>query len=407
MPSWMIMAVEAPLVLSWLATRPMELTSIAAFGVFHSMGLLLEAPVLMLLPTATQLANGPKSAAAVHRHALVMISVALVVATLTTAVPSLRQWILAAGLGLSGDVLAICSVILPSLILWPAAIGYRRVLQGILLANKQSRAIAHASFFRFAGIAVTLMSGSVAGGLPALWAAAALICGVCCETLYTAWSVWRVGFWRHGQEGEDIPVSFSAFLRLFLPLSTSVMASLALPGCITAIIARSYDPVLSLAIFPVVHGFGFFFRAVGLAMQEVFIVGMKEGAQTRSAVDALHWAFVLILVLLLGIIGLTPLARLIFEHLMHLDAPFAAQAATTFVYAIPYPVLTLALSRERARRITTKTNFLIVPATVLEVALSLAIMSALTFGAYLNAASAAMIGLGLGRFCALVFLAWI
>ena len=91
-------------------------------------------------------------------------------------------------LGLSEDVATAARPAMQLLLLWPAAIGLRRFLQGVLIRHGYTRHITWGTMFRLATLTVTMAVGVWFGGLPgAALGGLAMVLSVIIEAVVIAW----------------------------------------------------------------------------------------------------------------------------------------------------------------------------------------------------------------------------
>src|SRR5215213_4914702 len=127
-----MMAVEGPYVAAIVARMPAAARGLAAFGVATSLAWLIESPIMMLLSASAALVRDRASYLALKRFAH-MLNVLVTLAMAALAIPPVFRFVAGTLIGLPEDIARLTHVATTLLILWPAAIGYRRFYQGILV----------------------------------------------------------------------------------------------------------------------------------------------------------------------------------------------------------------------------------------------------------------------------------
>ena len=179
--TWLMMSLEGPFLTALMARLPEAKFNLAAFGVAFSLAMLVEAPIIMIMSAAAALVHGRASFLALRRF-IASLNVAITAVMLLLLAPPVFRAVAQGLIGLPADVADLARFGLALLLPWPAAIGYRRFYQGVLIRHGETRRVAY-------GTVVRLATMGVAGGamfaltrLPGIAVgAAALSIGVVCE----------------------------------------------------------------------------------------------------------------------------------------------------------------------------------------------------------------------------------
>src|SRR5689334_21249405 len=129
-----MMAAEGPYIAAIVARMPEAARSLAAYGVAVSLAWLVESPIMMLLSAATTLVHGRASYLALRRFAFLLngcVTLGMVILSL----PPVFRFVGETAIGLPADISRLAHAATAVMILWPAAIGYRRFYQGILVRH--------------------------------------------------------------------------------------------------------------------------------------------------------------------------------------------------------------------------------------------------------------------------------
>jgi O-antigen/teichoic acid export membrane protein len=361
------MSVEGPFLAALIARLPDEKFNLAAYGVAFAFAILVEAPVIMLMSASTALAEDSESYRRLRAfaQALNALSTALLLILL---IPPFYWWLMESVVGLPHEVAVLTYGALWILIPWPAAIGYRRFLHGVLIRSGRTRKVALGTVIRLVAMSGTAFALFVLTGLPGAWVgAAAHSAGVMAEA--AARRVMAREAVKELQEipaGDEVP-SYIEIARFYWPLALTSLIGLTVQPMLTFFMGRAPNPLESLAVFPVVHALSFFFRALGLSYQEAAIALL--GKKNEHYPELARFALVLALAAMggLALVAFTPLAGLWFQGVSGLTPELASFALTPTQILVPLPALTVLLSFQRALLVQGKRTEPITGATILEV----------------------------------------
>lgn len=331
----MILVASAPLVGATLSRLPDSHTHLAAYGAAQAVALLVESPVIMLLHAATAGAANPASYRTLHRL-MVALSLLTTLVMLALTLTPLKGFVFERLLGLPAGVAAEANTALASLILWPAAIAWRRYYQGWLIRRGRSRQVMIAGLSRLAAMVITLVTGAYAGLPGALVGGLALQIGVMVEGCAVRFLARDAGVY-HGDEGESaVPSSMGALIRWYLPLAATSMLVYATRPLMTAGIARGALPVASLAAWPVVSG-TYSLLANGTRMVQQLTISLGQDAAARRTLFRFTVGVGIIFTALLALLAFTPLAGLYLETVA--GTTLLDVALPTLRVAVLFPLL--------------------------------------------------------------------
>ncbi len=183
--SFELMMLEGPAVQGAMGRLPDPKLNLAAWGLVISLSLLIESPVIMLLATAIALVQDADSYRALRRF---MLRLALGCTLLTALVAFTRvfDWV---AIHLMGQPIPIVHIARPGMqimLLWTAAIAWRRFYQGVLVRSGQTRRVSWGTAIRLTaavGTASLLASWGGLGGVQV--GAVAIMTAVITEALAT------------------------------------------------------------------------------------------------------------------------------------------------------------------------------------------------------------------------------
>ena len=367
--TWLMMAAEGPFLSAIIARMLNPEFNLAAYGVASSFALIIEAPVILLMSASTALVKDVHSYVKL-RNFTYALNMFVTLIMLLFIVPSVFYFITMNLIGLPPVVAKLTHTAMIILIPWPAAIGYRRFYQGILIRHNLTRRVAYGTVVRLSSMALTGLAlhffTSVDG---AVVGAGALSAGVTCEAIASrvmSWSVVKKIKLGLISSDDNYNITYKQIFKFYLPLALTSLVSLAAQPMVTFFIGQSRMAIESLAVLPVINSFVFIFRSVGISFQEVGIALI--GKNKEGYIPLRNFAFILgiTLVSLLGIIAATPLANVWFYNVSGLSIQLTNFARLPLILLILMPGLAVLLSFETAVLVETKNTKPITFSTIVE-----------------------------------------
>ena len=370
--TWLMMSAEGPYVAAIIARMPEAALNLAAYGVAFSLAWLVESPIMMLLTASNSLVRDRQSFVALRRFAYRM-NAAVTAVMVMLAVPAVFGFVGERLMGLPPEVAELAHTSVAILIPWPAAIGYRRFYQGILVRHGMTRRVAY-------GTAVRLVSMSMTAAALALWSplggasigGAALAVGVVVEAAASRLMARRVVA-RLAAEPDGLvqgtpPLTQRDIVRFYYPLALTSMISLVTGPLLTFFMGRSRQPIASLAVLPVVQSLVFLFRSGGVAFQEVGVALIGRGLEHQRDIGRAGRQLAAGASIALAVILFTPLADAWLRQVSGLPQELAEFALLPARLLVLLPALEYWLSYQRSRFILTGQTRVITLATAIEVA---------------------------------------
>ncbi len=403
--TWLMMSLEGPFLAAVIARLTLPEVNLAAFGVAFSFALLAESPVIMMLSAATALVTDRISYLRLRAftHGL---NAVITLALLVLLAPPVFEFVAGTLIGLPDPVAERTWLALLVLLPWPAAIGYRRFYQGILIGHGQTRRVAYGTVIRLAAMAataLTMVRFTAADG--AVVGAAALSAGVTAEGLTSRFMAGRaIRSLLSGDDGPEPAMSYAEISRFYLPLALTAMLALGVHPLVTFFVGHGRLPLESLAVLPVINSLVFIFRSLGLAYQEVGIALMGNTSENFTALRRFAWNLGAVLVVGLALIAWTPVGRIWFEIVSGLSPELAAFALAPARILVLIPGLAVILSFQRAVLVHQKRTIRVTLATVIEVGSVVTVLTVAIFALDVVGVVAAAAALLVGRLGANVFL---
>ena len=395
--TWLMMAVEGPFLAAIIARLENPTVNLAAYGVAWALALIVEAPVIMLMSAVTALAIDRQSFLALRRFAYALSAIMGGVMLVLLAPPVFHvvseRW-----LGLPADVAAGARAAIALLVPWPAAIGYRRFYQGLLIRHGYTRWVAYGTAVRVVTMGATALLLAGTGWLTgAALGGASLSAGVIAEALMARTMAGRLFGRLASDESPAVPLSLGAIVEFYVPLALTSVLAMAVQPIVTFFMGQSRMGVASLAVLPAITGLTFLFRSLGISYQEVGIALLHQDRARLRTLSRFAGALGAATTVGLGSIAFTPAAAVWLRDVAGLPGELATLAVEPLRILTPLPGLTVLLALQRALLLSVRRTPPITWATGVEIgAIVLALVTGIRLG-WIGVVAAAW-ALVLGRF---------
>jgi progressive ankylosis protein len=364
--TWLMMALEQPVLIAFIARLSEAKYNLAAFGIAGSFAMIIEAPIIMLMSASTALVTGRHSYKKLKRFTDIL-NVGITGFQLIILIPPVFNYIVTGLMGVPTEIARIAHVALIIFLPWAASIGYRRFYQGILIRNNLTRRVTYGTMIRLFIIVVMGIVLFTAGVKGAYVGAGAMSLAVFCEAIATRMMV--AGTLKKllmKEDSQNVNLRLRSIAKFYYPLALTSLLSLGVHPFVTFFLAKSYMAVESLAVLPVVGSLVFLFRSLGLSYQEVNIALIGEKRQNYTILRNFAIYLGLVVTLLISLIAFTPLADLWFINISGLSKELADLSYLPLKIMILLPALTVLLNFQRSTMITNKTTGPISVATAIE-----------------------------------------
>ena len=341
--TWLAMAGEVPLLTGFIARMPDPAHNLAAWGVAAALDLLCESPIFGMISAVIALTRNRRTYLSLRRFAFIhcFLTSALVVVLARTPLFTLITKDL---MGLDEGLGALISDGLLLMAPVPAAVGYRRMYQGILVLANKSRFVALGTIGRLLmmfGSGMLLYQFTDARGI--VVASLALDFAVIFEAIY-ARILARPDVERLMRDESTTAadsVSFIQIATFYYPFAASMVIALVIVPIVSLFMAKGASPLESLAVFPVVSGLTMLFRSPGLAYQEVVIALLGRSEKNLAGLMRFSRNLAIALSGLLAIAVLSPLASNWLVRVNGLDPALVAFTDTPLRILIISPALAI------------------------------------------------------------------
>jgi hypothetical protein len=402
--TWLMMAVEGPFLAAVIARLPDAAPNLAAYGVAFAFAIIVESPVIMLMSASTALVNN-RDSYLVFRRFTIALSALMTGVMLIIVMPPVFDT-LASWLNLPVAVASLTHQALILMLPWPGAIGYRRLLQGLLIRHDMTRRVAYGTVVRLVTMCATAFFAawwlSISG---ALVGALALSVAVVAEALAVrrmSRRAIRALMDRKKTEGQRL--TLSNVVKFYVPLALSSFMAMGVQPMVTFFMGQSRMALESLAVLPVLNGLTFLFRSLGLSFQDASIALLGDHMEHYRPLRNVACTLAIVTSVCLAVIAYSPLSFLWFYDVSGLSIGLTEFAIPPLQILVLLPALSVLLSFQRALLVNARTTKVITSATAIEVAgIAMVLWIAIH---YFNAVGvmAAVTAIVLGRICANILL---
>lgn len=323
--SWLIMTSELVITTAFVARMAQAELNLAAWGIVFAISVIVQSPAQMLLPLGTALTSDAAAYAKLRRYAMHLL-VYLTLLQLIVGSTPLYGAVMRA-IGAPQDVIEIGRIGVLLMAPYAFCTGFRRFQQGVLIRYGDATVVVWGSVLRVVSVTVVLagaMSSGAVSGVAA--AAAAIVCGVAAEALYTQMRVVPIITGPLKLQRAVQEMTFGRFYRFVWPLVVMNLLTMLVQSFVAVALARLARPLESLAVWPVLWGFLMLWQSPGMSYTEVVISLVRRPGAVRllrriTTVTAAG------LFVALFIVALTPLSPYWFATVSGLD-PKLTELAT-------------------------------------------------------------------------------
>lgn len=266
------MAAGDPLLTTTVAHLPDARENLAAVGVAKAIAVFFESPIIMMLHASNVLAASRASRRALWRFMLLAVGF-LSFALAVLALPPIFGWFGQHLFGLEPAIAARGQVVLTLMVVWPAAIGWRRYFQGLLIRAGHGKEVGRAGVARLALVAAIAAFG-LWRAVPGVWlAGVALALGVLAEAALVTLAARRLNVTRGPEvpSKTPLPTDVVGVWGFYWPLANSMLVVWGGRAVLVAIVARAADGPIALAAWPAAWGVVLLIANATRMVQQVII----------------------------------------------------------------------------------------------------------------------------------------
>jgi hypothetical protein len=403
---WLMMAVEQPFISAVMTRLPDPEQNLAAFGLTFSLALFVEAPIIMLLTAGTALPKGQRSYSRLLNFTHVLAG-GLTVLHLVIGLTPLYALIVGRIIGAPQEIIELSRHAFLLMTPWTSAIAYRRLWQGVLIRFGRTKVVPVTIAARLVTALTVLGIGLWIGGYPGAYVAAtALSFGVIAGAgAAYAYARPTIQTYLSVPSPADGGIPWRALLSFYLPLALTSLIMLAARPLQSIGLARAAEPLLSLAVWPVVMSYLFLGTSTAISFQEAAVALLRDG---RDYEHLRRFAVRLALVLsgIFVISVATPLAHLWYGRISGLSSELASFAMTPTLILAAVPGLTALISWQRGLLVHVQRTQSITQSVMVNVAVLFVTMFSLMSFTSLPGATIAASGLAASALAEWAYLVW-
>jgi progressive ankylosis protein len=333
----MIMVLAGPIIIAGLARLPDQNIHLAAYGVAEAMAILVESPIIMLLHASTALSRDRAAFEGLRRF-MIWANIALTALFALIAFTPLYDLIFRTWLGQPAAVATAARPAFALLLLWPAAIGWRRFYQGVLITRKRSALVGMASIVRLVSLVLMVILGVSLRWPGAVVACAALGASVIVEAVaVTIYAERELKRFTWAQPSGLLPQTTGAVARWYLPLMMTAILIWVSKPALSGGIARAGQSDLSLAAWPAIWTTMMLVANAIRAIQQMVITQATSGHNYRM-LTRFSWVAGLGASLLLAIVGYSPAGGALLTGVTSLSGDLAAIAIPALRIGVLFPL---------------------------------------------------------------------
>lgn len=367
--TWLMMSIEGPYLSAIIARMAEPKYNLAAYGVAFSIALILEAPIIMMMSAATALVED-KFTFIKLRNFTFILNIVLTILFIVILLQPVYDFLAIDLINLPAKVAEITHKSLIILLPWPAAIGYRRFYQGVLIKYNLTKNVAYGTVIRLASMSITALVLFLFSSLEgAVVGAFALSAGVVSEALASRLMSLKVlkMIYASNDDGNKKDLTYRKIVSFYYPLALTSFLALGVHPIVTFFMGQSRMSLESLAVLPVINALVFIFRSVGLSFQEVVIALMGEKFANFKMLKNFAVTAGLSVFILLSVIAYTPLSHFWFNTVSGLTMELTEFAKFPLRIMALIPALSVLLSFQRALLVYSRNTSPITMATSIEV----------------------------------------
>ncbi|MCP4196580.1 MAG: hypothetical protein GY762_05460 [Proteobacteria bacterium] len=393
--TWLMMAVEWPFINAIVARLAEPKINLAAWGVAYAVAIFFEAPMIMIMSASTALAQDRRSFEKLKWFTYALCVLLTLLQGLLVLTPAF-DFIARDLMNLPPEVARLTGVSLIILLPWPAAIGFRRFYQGLLIRNDQTKLVSLGTLVRMAAMTLVALGIYFTADLEGAYTGAlAVSVGVTIEAVVSRimarGAVRRVLAADDPLEDPQEKITYRSISKFYSPLALMSVLSLAVYPMVSFFVGHSRFPVASLAVIPVVNALTFMFRALGLSYQEVVIALMEDKNEHYRKLRDFAVLLGVAVSFGLGLIALTPLCGVWFESIAGLSPQLASFATVPIRILMVVPAFSVLVSMQRAILVSGNRTGPLTVATVIEVVTIIGVLFvAIDYGEMVGATAAAI-----------------
>jgi hypothetical protein len=349
--TWLMMATEGPFLAAIIARLADPKFNLAAYGVAYSFGVLIEAPIIMIMSASTALVRDRDSYLKLRNFTFTLNGICTLIMILFV-LPPVFHFVVQRLIGLPQNIADMTHQACIALLVWPGSIGYRRFYQGLLIRSHLTRRVAYGTIIRLSTMASAALfcyfflnlNGALVGTLSLSLSVVAEAVAVRLMSYQTV----KRFLSKDSNIQESKRLSYRYITKFYYPLALTSILSLGVHPLVTFFMGQSRMPIESLAVLPVINSLVFIFRSMGLSFQEAGIALLGENNRHFKTLRNFALFLGFSVVATLSLITFTPLSFVWFNKISGLTLELTNFARFPARILSMLPGLTVLVSFQRA-----------------------------------------------------------
>jgi hypothetical protein len=341
--SWMLMLIETPFINGVLARLSEPELAIASFGVIMAIAVVVESPIVPLLTTSTALSKNPQHYQMIRRFTLILTGVSVGLHFLVSWTP-LYDIIVVPLINMPAELVEPVRSGLRVMVPWSGFVAWRRFNQGILIRFGYSNFVGRGTILRLSALSISALSLGFLSNIPGVVVGAiAANLGTLTEAIY-ATIVTRPVIREHFEttipdetQEQEPPLYYRDLIAFHTPLFLSSLIFFLTRPLISAGLARTDNPTMTLAAWPVLLGLLSIVRAPVVSYPAV-VIALADRKNAYAKLRNFGVAIGISAALVFALIAFTPLRMIYFRTLMGVSDELTAAAISGAVFALALPI---------------------------------------------------------------------
>ncbi len=339
--SWMLMSAEPAIIAAAVARLANPSIHLAAYGsVTAPLCGILQAPILTLLSLSTTMSKDWDSYQK-GRKLMFILGGGLTLLYMAITFTPLYYFVVEKLIDAPAEVVEPARLGMFVGLPWTFAVAYRRFHQGVLIRFEHTRAISVGTLIRFAADALVLVTGLTVATIPGtVVATLMMVVGVTTEAVYVGLIV-RPVLRKEVRRAPALAqkVRLREMVLFFIPLGIMPLLNQLVRPIGSAGLSRMANPLVTLAVWPVIATLSALIITPGAAYNEV-VIAMLDRDRPRASVERFMFILMGAQLAAMLLLSFTPLTYLYFSRVSGLAPDLARQAASAFILLIPMALAT-------------------------------------------------------------------
>ena len=402
--AWIMISAEGPFLTAVVARLVEPRYNLAAYGISITLAILTEALVIMLLSTSTVFVTSKSNYYKVRTFTFILTGATTAIMLLLSIKPVFN--LLSILMNLPVNISDLASKSIAILIPWPAAIGFRRFYQGILIKNGKTNLIALTTITRILTILICAFLLMFFTKLPGAYIGAiSLSSGVTFEAIITRIMSNSTIKKVLSIDNDKIEApKLSTIFKFYYPLALTPIIGMSTSTLITFFLGRSNYSIESLATMPVVGTFSFLFASICYAYMELVIANLDKELTNLRKIR--NFAFIIggVVFAIYSIIVFSPAGSFYFHTISGLSdylLPFATMGSKILMFLPLYSAIT---SMQRGILIFLRKTYYVSSASLIEFLVVFISLTLLLKYSQWPGITNATLSLNFGRLSGIIFL---